>query len=552
MAPKAVNPLAGGSGARLPRPAKAKALENAIWKAQATSGRKRHGSPTQQADVPAHKERHTHPRQANVTKHSHHNSGPVANPATVPPISSQKKRKIVVESDEDDGKSEHETDHDDPDENIIDDLKALESSRLRDTLSSESVQWSHKPQRKKSVSSHDVQSLPSADEDSADLPELEHPSAITTASEIDQFQGEDEELEDYNETSGDETSFVRPVRKLKSNQMKRVKARQAEIPKWGRTIGDTRYREQTQKAAVAMGFLDDSEGLQDFKDDPWPDAPWCPPGSGQRIMSIFAQPPNFRVILQHAIRQLTGDAMTRTAYISVEETPIHIVKTIKQSARKFNSEEYRMRLEKDVMLKVEVVRLMNNRLSIYRAKTKKIAHDLIEVKYLLNDDSDRKVQVDKLIKNTVYIYPEKPDGSGIINTKPFHHPAIIRIISDMYFTVRRGQSLADKHAARFTSSITEGPRAHELEVPAAMVAMVATAIHASFDDFASKRDFSADVYEDVYRKHINFLDDLRNMGIGKYHKIMASLYTIVSSNSTQVVKASNDAMHLLNFADMSE
>ncbi|KAM6489597.1 hypothetical protein JOM56_014919 [Amanita muscaria] len=458
---------------------------------------------------------------------------------------------MAPESDDDNGRSEHETE-DDPDDDIIDDLQALDSSRLRDTLSEELVQWNRQPQRKKSVSSHRTQSQ---SDDFDDLLEFGDRSAQSENDpENDHFQGEKEELDDYDEISGDEASLERPVRTLKSKETKRVKARQAEIPKWGHKAVDSRYRDQTKKAAVAMGFLNENDGLKDFKDDDdaWPDAPWCPPGPGQRIMSLFAQPQMLRLILQHAIRQITGHAMTKSAYIPVEETPTHIISTTKQSARHFASKQYEARLEKDVMLKVEVVRVMNNRLSIYRAKSKSVARDLIELKYFLNDDDDRKTQIDKLIKNSIYIYPLKPDGSGIINTKPFHHPAIIRTITEMYFTARRGRTLAEKHATRFTSSITEGARANELEVPAPMVAMAATAIHASFDDFASKRDFSADVYEDVYRKHISFLDDLRNMGIGKYHKIMAGLYTVVSSNSAQVAKASNDAMHVLNFDDMSE
>ncbi|KIL54844.1 hypothetical protein M378DRAFT_18497, partial [Amanita muscaria Koide BX008] len=283
MPPKPVNSVPGGSGARFPRPAKVKALNNAIWKS--SSGRKRVGSPShhETSDVPQQKERRlvrnleTRPRsQAHVMGHRHSDDDALATHAM--PVPRQKKR-MAPELDDDADRSGHETEED-PDDDIIDDLQALDSSRLRDTLSEELVQWNRQPQGKKSVSSHSTQSQL---DDLDDLLDFGERSALTTASDNDHFQGEKEELDDYDEISGDEASLGRPVRTLKSKETKRVKARQAEIPKWGHKAVDSRYRDQTKKAAVAMGFLNENDGLKDFKDDDdaWPDAPWCPPGPGQ-------------------------------------------------------------------------------------------------------------------------------------------------------------------------------------------------------------------------------------------------------------------------------
>jgi Domain of unknown function (DUF6532) len=54
------------------------------------------------------------------------------------------------------------------------------------------------------------------------------------------------------------------------------------------------------------------------------------------------------------------------------------------------------------------------------------------------------------------------------------HPAIISSIKDCFFTNARCGSLADKYAARFSSSIKDGPRKDEMELPIPMVCLIAT------------------------------------------------------------------------------
>lgn len=100
-----------------------------------------------------------------------------------------------------------------------------------------------------------------------------------------------------------------------------------------------------------------------------------------------------------------------------------------------------------------------------------------------------------LCDDTSYIFPTKvrtlpwlhvldfdailqQDGE-IVSNKPFHHPALISILRDVYFAGTRG-SYAERYSARFGSSITEGPRKYERELPAPMVALAATAVSEYF------------------------------------------------------------------------
>lgn len=54
------------------------------------------------------------------------------------------------------------------------------------------------------------------------------------------------------------------------------------------------------------------------------------------------------------------------------------------------------------------------------------------------------------------------------------HPAIISSIKNCFFTTTRRGSLADKYAAYFSSSIEDGPRKDDLELPIPMVCLIAT------------------------------------------------------------------------------
>ena len=57
-------------------------------------------------------------------------------------------------------------------------------------------------------------------------------------------------------------------------------------------------------------------------------------------------------------------------------------------------------------------------------------------------------------------------------------------------------------------------------------------IHSAIDDYSSgvckRTDFNADLYEDVYKNHIEFLNHIKTASATKYHRLMADLYTNAS------------------------
>ena len=178
----------------------------------------------------------------------------------------------------------------------------------------------------------------------------------------------------------------------------------------------------------------------------------------------------------------------------------------------------------------------------------------VEGFYQLIEGAECKEQVKALCEDTSYIFPTKvcsislplaldfdlilsQDGE-IISNKPFHHPALISTLCNVYFTSTRG-SHAEHYSAHFSSSITVGPHKYECELPDAMVALAATGVsnfflhhiytithlfskvHLSLDDYSSgvcqKTEFMADLYKNVYIGHITFLNNIKEESPDRYH-----------------------------------
>ncbi|KAM6491366.1 hypothetical protein JOM56_013140 [Amanita muscaria] len=390
----------------------------------------------------------------------------------------------------------------------------------KEIIESEAPQWA--PQ--KTIKVHKAAtSQSSAGQDDVQLPPVHDEYEATTASENDHFQGEREGLPTDNDSEKDKDSEDDSSGGPKQRRAhKRVDAQRSE---------------------------------------------------NTRLISLKTQPLTLREILGIAIRQVTGDAMCVSAYTPIEKLPGYLLSVVLGSVPKVEGGEvYVAWLKRDMMLKVDLVRLLNNQLSIYRSKTKRIACGIVEVKYSLDSEkADRKSQIVELVKNSQFIFARKEISRDVDRSKPFQHPAILRVLQEVYFSGRRGQSLGSKHSSRFTSSIKEGAASNELELPPAMVAMAATAVgpthhlelllyahgyvqvHAALEDFVMKQDFSADLYEDIYRKHVTFLDQIREGSIRRYHRLMSDLYRLTSDHTTPATEvAENDVMQILDINDMPE
>ncbi|KAG6883634.1 hypothetical protein C0992_008249, partial [Termitomyces sp. T32_za158] len=107
------------------------------------------------------------------------------------------------------------------------------------------------------------------------------------------------------------------------------------------------------------------------------------------------------------------------------------------------------------------------------------------------------------------------------------HIAIKDIIRNEFFVGKK--SFGIKNFDDFTSSHADHP---EPELPISMVALVATAIHAALSkwDKGIKKtmSFDTDSYQEVYRHHVQTLEQYHGRHPLEFHRIMSTLFQAVT------------------------
>ncbi|KAH9031415.1 hypothetical protein EDB83DRAFT_2652456 [Lactarius deliciosus] len=118
-------------------------------------------------------------------------------------------------------------------------------------------------------------------------------------------------------------------------------------------------------------------------------------------------------------------------------------------------------------------------------------------------------------------------------THPYRNECIISAIRDLFFTGGT-KSFASCYNHLFpVHQGRDGTPARE--VPAPMVALVATAMYATLHEWRTGApqvfEFSANTYLEVYRSNTDTLNFILNNRPNAYHLMMADIYTQASSNS---------------------
>ncbi|KAH9024529.1 hypothetical protein EDB84DRAFT_1273891, partial [Lactarius hengduanensis] len=247
------------------------------------------------------------------------------------------------------------------------------------------------------------------------------------------------------------------------------------------------------------------------------------------LVQLRIQPLDLRAIMRVAIKRVKGDAIFDTAYHAINSTTAYHRYTLYKSAKSLHHSAFANRFFWDHEIGKAFGRVLSGRVSTYRGQLKRTAAGKVEGFYQLLEGPECVERVRGLIRGSIYVYPTKEQD--IVKSKPFGHPIIMAVLREAFFANVRGGSYASKYCGRFRSSL---PDSHpsELEIPCAMLALVATSIHSALDDYSTgvckKTEFNADLYEDIYIGHNSFLSHIRDGSITKYHRMMSDLYNQAS------------------------
>ncbi|KAI1781774.1 hypothetical protein LXA43DRAFT_1105349 [Ganoderma leucocontextum] len=187
------------------------------------------------------------------------------------------------------------------------------------------------------------------------------------------------------------------------------------------------------------------------------------------------------------------------------------------------------------------------RVSLLRGKVKKLCEGVVRGIYGLTVGDAAKVAW--LLKGIAYTYPHDYKKQSVIRTEAFGLPIFVDMLQVAFFSKRTSYRHRMSHL--FTSSLPDKP--DEKEIPAAMLALVSTAIYASIDDFKFNRyetqKFEANTFIQAYRKNMQNLSEIKTRNPAAYHRLMHGFYTHVAGVSDGSSEAI-DAMDYLDAADV--
>ncbi|TBU24342.1 hypothetical protein BD309DRAFT_825257, partial [Dichomitus squalens] len=184
---------------------------------------------------------------------------------------------------------------------------------------------------------------------------------------------------------------------------------------------------------------------------------------------------------------------------------------------------YRLKREKYYWRKLASIPIQ--RVSNFRGKIKRVTDNLVPSFYDLEPGDIPKIRwlQDKLR----YIYPTRYESNHVDGRAAYSIKIFVKVLRITLF--HKTHSFGFELATHFSSSLPDEP--DELEIPAPLLALVATAIHASIEDqkhtHSDPGDFKTNVYLDVYQSHIDVLDEIKTKKLMAYHNLMHSIYELV-------------------------
>ncbi|KAN0137724.1 hypothetical protein V8E53_004480 [Lactarius tabidus] len=222
-----------------------------------------------------------------------------------------------------------------------------------------------------------------------------------------------------------------------------------------------------------------------------------------------------------------------------------------------NATHIRSRMLNDHVYLARIAQLPRARISIFRAEVKERCVAAVALLVNVHDTPTLIAElIEKQLKdNYNYIFPRRSANANILSApplrrQPYCSTVIISVLRDLFFT--GPVPFATRHQDLFPPSCG-GKGAADREVPKPMVALVATAYYAALEEWSTgehkHHDFSTSTYLDVYKGHIQSLDQIENLKNGAYHRMMGDIYRFASSTSIPALVIPALDISILEFED---
>ncbi|KAF7372386.1 hypothetical protein MVEN_00099000 [Mycena venus] len=165
--------------------------------------------------------------------------------------------------------------------------------------------------------------------------------------------------------------------------------------------------------------------------------------------------------------------------------------------------------------------------------------------------SQVKTIVNDLLQDHRYIFPVDPMTSRLKVELPFQHEAIVRVLKKAVFT----GPFKTKNLHLFASTSEKHPK--RLELPDAMVCLAATAVYGALVEYRATGTqqnipFTEGAYEDIYRNHMRTLADTRAAAPNALHRVLHTLYNLVTDTTSSTSNAAGSSSILINLVEVPD
>ncbi|KAF8069117.1 hypothetical protein FPV67DRAFT_1448926 [Lyophyllum atratum] len=270
-------------------------------------------------------------------------------------------------------------------------------------------------------------------------------------------------------------------------------------------------------------------------------------------LHLTTQHSEVRKVVQNSMIFLWGFFCWNNTYPDSITLIEYTRKSLLKAAKHLDNEAMIDRLSTNTDYVQQLSTILSGRVSVWRVKPKSNAVSAISAGYGLSNDN--KLRTRAWIRDRCYIY--KGDIAEELGThtldaaRPYENPTLLSVMEEVFFTGTT--SIGARLPSKFKSSLKDKP--DEKEVPIPMLAHVATGIYASLKEREEgphvQADFGSGVFENTYKRHVDFLESIRRDAPKKFHGMMHRIYMKYSSGG-QLAASASDSKEFSSLFDLSK
>ncbi|KAI9460725.1 hypothetical protein F5148DRAFT_1369187 [Russula earlei] len=271
---------------------------------------------------------------------------------------------------------------------------------------------------------------------------------------------------------------------------------------------------------------------------------------------LNSQDDRVKKVIQHSFIFLWASFTWIDAYPDLMAIVEYLRKALLKAAMHLKVNEMVDRLSNDAEYGMALSGLLSARISAWRVQPKKNAVLAVATNYRISRNNVNRTAA--WLKELAYIYcgdvadDSKKQKHSLDPARPYENPLILAVLEQCFFT--GPASIGARLPSKFKSSRSDRP--DEKEIPIPMLALVATGVYAAIKEWECsphiKADFGSNIFENTYRRHVDFLRKILKDGPNKYHAMMHRIYVETNGRNVQTEETQTQFSAFFDMSKMAD